>query len=93
MIKGQKTANELAFAYKAHVSQINEWKKQALTALPEVIGQDQHPEAEEREAKPEGLYQQIAKLRVEASMVGYPGSGRWSFGGVLGPGSKIQIWI
>ena len=35
-IKGQKTANELASEYEIPVSQINDWKKQALAALPEV---------------------------------------------------------
>lgn len=64
-IKGQKTANELASEYEIHVSQINDWKKQALAALPEVFGQRQHREAEEREAERDRLYQQIGKLQVE----------------------------
>lgn len=64
-IKGQKTANELASEYEVHVSQINTWKKQALDALPEVFGQGQQREADEREAERDRLYQQIGKLQVE----------------------------
>jgi transposase len=64
-IKGQKTANELASAYEIPVSQINDWRKQALAALPAVFGQRQHREAEEREAERDRLYQQIGKLQVE----------------------------
>ncbi len=64
-IKEQKTANKLASEYEVHVSQINDWKKQALTALPEVISPRQHREAEEREAEHDRLYQQIGKLQVE----------------------------
>ena len=66
-IKGQKTANELASAYEIPVSQINDWKKQALAALPEVFGQRQHRAAEEREAERDRLYQQIGKLQVEVA--------------------------
>ncbi len=54
-IKGQKTANELASENKIHVSQINDWKKQALAALPEVFDQRQHRAAEEREAERDRL--------------------------------------
>ncbi len=64
-IKGKKTANELASEYEVHVSQINDWKKQALTSLPEVFSPRQHREAEEREAERDRLYQQLGKLQVE----------------------------
>jgi len=64
-IKGQKTANELASEYEVHVSQINTWKKQALEALPEVFGQGQRREEDEREAERDRLYQQIGRLQVE----------------------------
>jgi transposase-like protein len=33
-IKSQKTANEIAAEYEVHISQINTWKKQLLTAFP-----------------------------------------------------------
>jgi transposase len=35
-IKGQKMANEIAAEYEVHISQINTWKKQLLTAVPEM---------------------------------------------------------
>ena len=62
VIKGQKTANELASEYEVHSSQINTWKKQAL---PEVFDQGRQPEAEAQEAERDRLYQQIGKLQVE----------------------------
>ena len=64
-IKGQKTANELASEYEVHVSQINIWKKQALEALAEVLGQGQQREDAQREAERDRLYRQIGKLQVE----------------------------
>ena len=36
-IRQQKTANELTTEYGVHASQINIWKKQALTAIPEAF--------------------------------------------------------
>lgn len=65
-IKGQ-TANELATEYEIPVSQINDWKQQVLAAFPEVFGQRQHRETEEREAERDWLYQQIGKLQVEVA--------------------------
>lgn len=47
-------------------AQINDWKKQALAALPAVFGQCQHREFEEREADRDRLYQQIGNLQVES---------------------------
>ncbi len=32
-IKGQKTTNEIAIEYEVHLSQIAQWKKQALDEL------------------------------------------------------------
>ena len=51
VIKGQKTANELASEYEVHSSQINTLKKQALEALPEVFDQGRQREAEAQEAE------------------------------------------
>jgi transposase len=64
-IKGQKTASELASEFELHVSQINNWKKQALDALPEVFGQGHQRETEAHEAERDRLFQQIGRLQVE----------------------------
>ena len=36
-IKGQQTVNEIAATYGVHPSQVLQWKKQALEALPDVF--------------------------------------------------------
>jgi len=54
-------ANELASAYEVPVSQLNDWKQQAM-ATP---GQRQHRKAEEQEAARDRLYQRIGKLQAE----------------------------
>ena len=64
-VKGQKTANEIASEYGVHVSQINDWKKRLLDALPEVFSRKGDQQAAEHEAERDRLYQQIGKLQVE----------------------------
>ena len=64
-IKGQKTANEIAAEYEVHISQINSWKKQLLTAVPEVFGGKAERSAAAHEAERDRLYQQIGRLQVE----------------------------
>lgn len=64
-VKGQKTINELASEFGVHVSQINNWKKQLLEALPGVFNGRQAQQEALHEAEKEGLYQQIGKLKVE----------------------------
>ena len=62
---GHKTVNQIAAEYGVHPSQVNQWKKQALDQLPEVLSdgragkESRHEEAEAR------LYQQIGQLTME----------------------------
>jgi transposase len=64
-IKAQQTVGELASEYGVHPKQINDWKKQAVDALPEVFGRTVAREAAEREDERDRLYQQIGRLQVE----------------------------
>ncbi|NEX23112.1 transposase [Thiorhodococcus mannitoliphagus] len=64
-IKAQQTAGELASESGVHPKQINDWKKQAVDALPEVFGRTVAREAAEREGERDRLYQQIGRLQVE----------------------------
>lgn len=67
-IAGHKTVNQIAAEYGVHPSQVNQWKKQALEQLPEVLSDSRAGKdgcQEETEAR---LYQQIGQLTME---VGY----------------------
>jgi putative transposase len=57
-VKGQKTINELASEFGVHVSQINNWKKQLLEALPGVFNGRQAQQEALQEAEKDRLYQQ-----------------------------------
>jgi putative transposase len=64
-IKGQKTANEIASEYGVHPTQIAQWKKQALEALPQIFSNRRHKAAQEEEELKAALYQEIGQLKVE----------------------------
>lgn len=64
-VKGQKTVNELASEYGVHVSQINNWKKYLLEALPGIFNGKQERQEATHEAEKDRLFQQIGKLQVE----------------------------
>jgi transposase-like protein len=64
-IKGQKTASEMASEFEVHVSQINDWKKQALDGLAQVFNRKDERREAAYEAEKDRLYRQIGKLQVE----------------------------
>lgn len=64
-IKGDKTLNELAGIYEVHPSQIAQWKRQAVSQLPEVFRDGRRPERGDWEAERAELYQQIGQMKVE----------------------------
>jgi transposase-like protein len=64
-VKGQKTVNEIASEFGVHVSQINEWKRQLLTGLPQVFDRKGERREAANEAEKDRLYRQIGKLQVE----------------------------
>lgn len=64
-IKGQRTLNEIASAYKIHPHQVTQWKKQALQQLSEVFSNGRaRAEMEDEELKNQ-LYQEIGRLKIE----------------------------
>lgn len=64
-LKEQKTLSELAAEYEVHPSQIAQWKKQLLDALPDVFSRGGGRDAKREEQLKDRLYRQIGQLQVE----------------------------
>ena len=64
-LKEQKTIAELAAEYEVHPSQITQWKKQLLDALPEVFSQRRDQDRKRQEELTDRLYRQVGQLKVE----------------------------
>lgn len=64
-IQSRKTVNEIATEHGLHPTQITQWKKQALEALPDAFsGRQQQRDQSQADLTGE-LYQQIGQLKVE----------------------------
>jgi len=64
-IKSEDTIAELSSKFEVHRAQIMRWKKEALTALPDVFSTAKDRKWQDREKLIEELYQQIGQLKVE----------------------------
>ena len=64
-IKGQKTVNEIASEFGVHTSQVNDWKRQLLSAMPQAFDRKSERREAANEAERDRLYRQIGKLQVE----------------------------
>lgn len=64
-IRQQKTGNELTTAYGIHATQINNWKKQALTAIQESFSGKRGREQENQQGEIDELHRQIGQLIAE----------------------------
>lgn len=64
-VKGLKTINEIAGVHGVHPTQITQWKKQLLEALPDVFSRQRSTTQKSQDALVAELYQQIGQLKVE----------------------------
>ena len=64
-VKGQKTVNQIASEFGIHTSQINDWKRQMLSGLPQMFDRQGERREAANEAERDRLYRQIGKLQVE----------------------------
>lgn len=64
-LKERSTIEDLARKYELHPSQINNWKKEAVSKMSSVFGAASGEEASDHEQQTEKLYAQIGQLKVE----------------------------
>ena len=64
-IKSEETIAELSSKFEVHRAQIMRWKKEAMTALPDVFSNAKGRKEQDREKLIEELYRQIGQLKVE----------------------------
>jgi len=64
-IKSEETIAELSSKFEVHRVQIMRWKKEALTALPNVFSAGRDRKKQDRDQLIGELYRQIGQLKVE----------------------------
>jgi transposase len=64
-IKGNLTAAEITAQYDVHITQVNQWKRQALNSFPELFANKTKALQVDYESQLAELYQQIGRLKVE----------------------------
>ena len=68
-IAGHRTVNEIASAYGVHPTQIANWKREVLAAMPQILSNGKHPVDKHSDETIAGLYQQIGQLTMEAEFL------------------------
>ena len=69
LLQSQPALAELAGEHQVHPSQITAWKRQLLTAAPDVFGDRQGQDRQQQEELVAQLYQQIGRLKVEVDFL------------------------
>ena len=69
-IRGMETMAQIASLHGVHTTQIERWKRVALTALPQAFEAKASERGANKEALIAALYQQIGQLKVELDWLG-----------------------
>ena len=64
-IRQNKTTNELTSEYGVHATQISNWKKQALQAIPEAFSKRKSQEQQSHGAEIDELHRQLGQVIAE----------------------------
>lgn len=64
-IRGEKTVAQISSEFGVAASQINQWKKQALEALPDVFARKNEAKQVDPLQDPDRLQRMIGQLQVE----------------------------
>lgn len=64
-IRQHKTVNELTSEYGIHATQVNLWKKQALSVIPEAFSGKKEKAQDSRQQDIDELHRQIGQLIAE----------------------------
>nr|CBX29271.1 hypothetical protein N47_J02520 [uncultured Desulfobacterium sp.] len=64
-IRSEDTIAELSSKYEIHRALVMRWKKEALSALPDIFGTGKEREQKDQQKLIEELYMQIGQLKVE----------------------------
>lgn len=64
-IRQDKTTNELTTEYGVHATQINSWKKQALTMIPQAFSRQSSRVQQDHAAKIDELHRQLGQVIAE----------------------------
>ena len=68
-IAGHRTINEIASAYGVHPTQIANWKREVLAALPQILSNGKRAADTSADETTARLYQQIGQLTMEAEFL------------------------
>lgn len=64
-IRGVKSLAELTSEYQVHPSQITQWKKLAISAMPAIFSGDKHNSSKNEEELTSPLYEEIGRLKMD----------------------------
>jgi len=64
-IRERKTINQIATESGIHPTQVSAWKREAIEALPQILGQGAADDMRRREELESGLYEEIGRLKYE----------------------------
>lgn len=64
-IKGELSIAQLSSKYAVHSTQINQWRRQCLSSLPDAFSGKQKQIVSDHEMELSQLYEQIGRLKTE----------------------------